>query len=73
MNRRTLSAAVFLFVAGITGTLAPVRVSAGGTVLSAAAECTTCCSMASQLCVVCARTCTTVVSAYDNGGGACPP
>jgi hypothetical protein len=52
--------------------LAPVRFSTAEAVTPATAECTTCCSAASQLCVVCSKTCLTVQDSYDNGSGPCP-
>lgn len=52
--------------------LAPVRFSTAEAMIPATAECTTCCSAANQLCVVCAKTCTTVQNSYDNGIGPCP-
>ncbi|HEV3049537.1 MAG TPA: hypothetical protein VGX50_04475 [Longimicrobium sp.] len=56
----------------LAGVLAPVRFSTTQAVAASTAECTTCCSRPGTACVVCATTCTTVESAYDNGGGKCP-
>ncbi|HEX8316844.1 hypothetical protein [Longimicrobium sp.] len=52
--------------------LAPVRFSTAEAMIPATAECTTCCSAAGQLCVVCAQACLTVADSYDNGNGPCP-
>lgn len=62
-----------LCMLAVAGILAPVRFSTAEAVLPSTAECTTCCSKQGMLCVVCAKTCTTVTNAYDNGSGEpCP-
>jgi hypothetical protein len=65
-----LGGTTLLTAVAAAGILAPVRLSTTDAAPSVA-ECTTCCSRAGTLCVVCARTCVTVESAYDNGSGPC--
>lgn len=66
--RDTIALSAFAAVA----LLAPVRFSTAEAVIPATAECTTCCSAANQLCVVCSQACLTVADSYDNGSGPCP-
>ena len=63
---------VLVGVLAVAAVLTPVRFSAGEAVVSATAECTTCCTKRDVLCVVCSKECTTVPDAYDHGTGACP-
>lgn len=63
---------ILLGVLSAAAVLAPVRFTAGEAVAAATAECTTCCTKRETLCVVCAKSCTTVPEAYDNGALACP-
>lgn len=72
MNIPTLRGTITLSAFGAAALFAPVRFSTAEAMIPATAECTTCCPAANQLCVVCAKTCTTVERAYDNNLGACP-
>lgn len=72
MTIPTLGGGALLSLIAAAAVLAPVRFSTAGAIAPAAAECATCCSQAGTLCVICARTCTTVQNAYDNGTGPCP-
>lgn len=58
-------------LAAVTAVLAPVRFSTADAVVASTAECTTCCSKAGSLCVVCASSCVAVENAYDSGSGPC--
>lgn len=62
---------MLLSALALVAVLAPVRFSTSEVVAASTAECTTCCSKAEMLCVVCASSCTAVEDAYDNGGGKC--
>lgn len=64
--------AILLGVLAVGAVLTPVRFSAWDAAAPSTAECTTCCTKRDALCVVCAKSCTTVPEAYDNGALACP-
>jgi hypothetical protein len=68
--RRLIRAFAFPTCAAVA-VLVPLRFSTADAGTPSVAECTTCCSRPSTLCVVCAKKCITVEAAYDNDGGAC--
>lgn len=72
MTMPKLGGGALLTMLATAAVLAPVQFSSADAITPAAAECATCCSKAGALCVICARTCTTVQDAYDNGSGPCP-
>lgn len=61
-----------LFALATLAAFSPLQVPLGDGPMTAAAECTTCCSSPGSKCVVCSSTCLSVENSYDNGTGPCP-
>jgi hypothetical protein len=71
MSIPKLGGKALLSALAVAAVLAPVRLTPSDAIAASVAECTTCCSQAGSLCVVCSASCYAKENAYDNGGGPC--